>query len=143
MRSPCARISLALLGVLALGCGSTGTGDSGAAPPAPAAPDATTVAEAAPSAPDARPVLVVFTKPGCPACLKLAPALEEIKKDYGARVRFEEADTQAVPKLIFDYEISLTPTIILFADNKEAARLLNPKPADVRAALDKTLAARS
>ena len=141
MRNPCARVSLALLGALALGCGSTGTGDSGAAPPAPTA--AIAVAEPASGTPDTRPILVVFTKPGCPACLKLAPALAEIKKDYEARVRFEEADTQAAPKLIFDYEISLTPTIILFADKKETARLLNPKPEEVRAALDTTLAARS
>jgi len=144
MRNSCVRVSLALLGAFALGCGSTGTGDSAAPPPPPPLPaGATVAAAAAPSTPDGRPVLVVFTKPGCPACLKLAPAIAEIKGDYGARVRFEEVDTKAAPKLIFDYEITLTPTVIIFANRTEAARLLNPAPADVRAALDKTLAARS
>jgi thiol-disulfide isomerase/thioredoxin len=126
MKKTFVRISFTLIGSLALGCASAGSGKT-----------------EAPNLQDLRPALIVFTKPGCPACLKLAPALAKIKKDYAPKVRFEEVDTAVAKKLIFEYEISLTPTVILFVDGEEDARLLNPQPAEVRAAIDKALAAKS
>ncbi len=142
MHRTLARISLTLIAAVALGCASGGAGKAEAPPPAPTAAAAPETG-GAPAAPDARPVLVVFTKPGCPACMKLAPALAQIKKDYGATWRVEEVDTSIAKKLIFEYEISLTPTVILFVGGKERSRLQNPQPEELRAALDKALSAKS
>lgn len=136
------RVSLTLIAAAAIGCTSGGAGKAEAPPPAPTAPTAPETG-GAPAAPDARPALVVFTKPGCPACLKLAPALAQIKKDYGTTWRIEEVDTSIAKKLIFEYEISLTPTLILFVGGKEHSRLLNPQPEELRAALDKAASAKS
>ena len=104
-------------------------------PQVEASPAQTVAADAA----DARPILVTFTKPGCPACAKLAPGLADLKKRYEEKVRFEEINIAKAQKLVFDYEISLTPTVILYVGGKEAKRLLNPQAPAIQAALDAAL----
>jgi thioredoxin 1 len=106
---------------------------------APAEPDP--VAVESPADDDARPVLVTFTKPGCPACLRLAPALAEIEQEYASRVRFEEVDTSQVPAVRIEKIITGTPTVIIYRNNNEVKRFLNPKPQVIREALDNVLAA--
>ncbi len=94
------------------------------------------LADDASKAPDPRPVLVTFVKPGCPACLRLEPVLAEIRKEYEAGIRFVEVDIHEAPQLIMQYEITATPTLILFADRKEVERLVNPREPELRKALD-------
>ena len=82
-------------------------------------------------------------KPGCPACAKLATGLAELKKEYLKKVRFIDIDTSVAKRLVFDCMITLTPTVIIYVDNKEVKRLLNPKPEEIRKVLDEILHAES
>ena len=131
----------AIVFVLAL-LGGCSTPADPPAPTAGTAPEA--VAEMIPAAAgeDPRPVLINFNKPGCPACLKLAPVLAGIAAEYQTRVRFEEINTDIAKELVFDHLITGTPTVIIFVDGKEAQRMINPKEDALRDAIEAVLASK-
>lgn len=59
----------------------------------------------------------------CVACKKLAPILEELKKEYDGRVAVEFIDVWKDPKAGEPYKISVIPTQIFFdADGNEVWR---------------------
>lgn len=88
-----------------------------------------------------KPVLVDFTADWCPPCRAIAPVLESIQA---------ERDDLRIVKLDFDtqkdtalrYGVQSLPTMILFRDGGEAARIVGagPKPA-LLARLEPALAA--
>ena len=129
-----------ILAAVACGCaapGSEGTATAGAATTAPRPQTVQPVPESpGTAAEDNRPVLVAFTKPGCPACMKLAPVLAEVKKEYAEKVRFEEINIEQAKPLVIEYMITGTPTVIMFADRKPVGRELNPSESALRALLD-------
>jgi thioredoxin 1 len=59
----------------------------------------------------------------CVACKKLAPILEELKKEYAGRVTVEFIDVRKNPKAGEPYQIRVIPTQIFFdAEGKEVWR---------------------
>ena len=128
--------SLAAALVLISGCTTPAAAPSVDEPETPAA------AETGGGAADARPVLITFTKPGCPACLKLAPVLATVAGDYEDKVRFEEINTDIAKQLVFDHMITATPTVIIFVEGKEASRMINPKEDALRNAIEEVLSSK-
>ncbi len=65
-----------------------------------------------------RPVVVFFRKTGCPACSLYAPTF------YEGKAMFVDADIHETMELTWQYQITGTPTVIVFKNGQEKERLV-------------------
>ena len=68
------------------------------------------------------PVVVDFWAPWCGPCRMMAPAFEQAASEL-RQVRFAKLDTQAEPNVASRHSIQSVPTMVLFKDGREAARV--------------------
>lgn len=75
-----------------------------------------------------RPVMVDFYKEGCPTCGLVEGTMNQLKKEYGDRVKFVRFLTMTglfqapSPEIKDRYDIRFFPTVILFAGGQERYR---------------------
>ena len=69
------------------------------------------------------PVLVDFWAPWCGPCHAVAPELERLARDRAGRVVVAKVDTDGLPDVAGRYGIRGIPTMILFREGREAARV--------------------
>lgn len=69
-----------------------------------------------------KPVLVDFWAPWCGPCRALAPAIDEISKEYEGKALTVKINVDDNPETSSTYGIRSIPTLIFFKDGKEAHR---------------------
>ncbi len=65
-----------------------------------------------------QPVLVVFWRPGCGACLAITPVIEEVAKEFEGRVRVGKLNIFENPETAKEYKIPAVPTLIIFKNGE-------------------------
>jgi thiol-disulfide isomerase/thioredoxin len=75
------------------------------------------------------PVLVLFTVSSSAETERLWPALAEVAEKYSTRASFYMHYADGNHTLMEQYGVQVTPTLILFADGKERARIEGSRPA--------------
>ena len=78
-----------------------------------------------------RPILVDFWAEWCPACVVVAPLLEQVVRERDGEVLLVklEVDEGENMKLAGRYQVRGFPTIILFENGEEKGRFSGAKPA--------------
>jgi len=76
------------------------------------------------------PVLVDFWAPWCGPCKMMAPAFDEAAKQLQPKVRLAKVNTDESRDIAGRYGIRSIPTLILFQNGKEAARVSGAMPLD-------------
>jgi len=74
------------------------------------------------------PVLVDFWAAWCGPCRAIAPAVEQLAKEYKGKVKVGKLDVDAHQNVPAKYDIMSIPTVILFKDGQIAERLVGSVP---------------
>lgn len=77
----------------------------------------------------AHPYLVVdFWAEWCGPCQMVAPAIEDLARDYSGRVTFGKCNVDLNPRVANSFSISAIPTLLLFADGMLVERVIGAHP---------------
>lgn len=79
------------------------------------------------------PVLVDFWAAWCGPCRVIAPAIEELAKEYEGRAKIAKLDVDHHPQTPMQYGIRSIPTILFFKDGRVADQLIGAVPKKIMA----------
>jgi thioredoxin 1 len=77
-----------------------------------------------------RPVLVDFWAEWCVPCHMVSPVVEEISRDKGEQLAVAKVNIDENPEVTRRFGIMSIPTLMLFKDGEEAARLVGARGKD-------------
>ena len=75
-------------------------------------------------------VLVDFWAEWCVPCHMVSPVVEEIARDHADRMKAVKLNVDDNPVTARDYGVMSIPTLIVFKDGKEQARLIGARGKD-------------
>lgn len=85
-------------------------------------------------------VMVDFWATWCAPCKIIAPAVEELSKEYEGKAKFVKVNTDENPDLASQYNIRGIPTLMFFKNGKIADQVVGAIPkAQLKAKLDSLL----
>jgi thioredoxin len=74
------------------------------------------------------PVLVEFFATWCGSCRRFAPTLKKVAVEYADRVPVVQVNADENPELVRRYEVSSTPTLVLFSNGEPAGTVVGAQP---------------
>ena len=77
------------------------------------------------------PVLVDFWAPWCGPCRLVSPVVESLGEKHGDKIAVAKVNTDENQQLAMRYSIFSIPTLIVFQNGREAARLVGYMPEQV------------
>lgn len=70
------------------------------------------------------PVLVDFWAPWCGPCKMIAPAIEEIEKEYKGKIKVGKLNIDDARSLATQYQVMSIPTVAIFKDGEMADKVI-------------------
>jgi len=77
-----------------------------------------------------RPVLVDFWAEWCVPCHMVSPLIEEIARDHASELKAAKLNVDDNPETTKRYAVMSIPTLIVFKDGKEQARVVGARGKD-------------
>ena len=74
------------------------------------------------------PVLVDFWAVWCGPCLRLAPVIEQIAKEYKGKLKVCKLNVDDAPKTAASYEVMSIPTLAIFKKGKVVDKIVGALP---------------
>jgi thioredoxin 1 len=74
------------------------------------------------------PVLVDFWADWCPPCHLVSPVVEDIATEQAGRLLVAKVDADTNPGLVRRYATMSLPSLLLFVDGVERARIVGARP---------------
>ena len=74
------------------------------------------------------PVLVDFWAVWCGPCLRLAPVIEQIAKEYKGKLKVCKLNVDDAPKTASSYEVMSIPTLAIFKNGKVVKKVVGALP---------------